>query len=107
MCHAVCPGFRGPAPDPLAAHGQGARGQLPGRVGHHPRHRHGADDHWAAKYNARLGPSQFTPRTREEITRFFDGLELIDPGLVPLPQWCGLASPAQRIPALAGVARKP
>jgi hypothetical protein len=61
----------------------------------------------AAKYNARLGPSRFTPRTREEITRFFDGLELIDPGLVPLPQWRSLASPAQRIPAVAGVARKP
>jgi hypothetical protein len=61
----------------------------------------------AAKYNARLGPSQFTPRTSEEIARFFDGLELVDPGLVPLPQWRGLASPAQRIPALAGVARKP
>jgi O-methyltransferase involved in polyketide biosynthesis len=61
----------------------------------------------AAKYNARLGPSQFTPRTREEIARFFDGLELVDPGLVPLPEWRALASPARRLPALAGVARKP
>lgn len=27
------------------------------------------------------------PRSREEILRFFDGLELIDPGLVATPDW--------------------
>ena len=61
----------------------------------------------AAKYNARLGPNQFTPRTRDEFAAFFDGLELIDPGLVPLPQWRALANPADRIPAYAALGRKP
>jgi hypothetical protein len=60
----------------------------------------------AARYNARLGANRFTPRTRQEIAAFFAGLDLVDPGLVPLPQWRGLASPAGPIPALAGVARK-
>jgi S-adenosyl methyltransferase len=61
----------------------------------------------AAKYNSRLGPNQFTPRTRDEFAAFFDGLELIDPGLVPLPQWRALANPADRIPAYAALGRKP
>ncbi|HCU92533.1 MAG TPA: hypothetical protein DHU96_07225 [Actinobacteria bacterium] len=61
----------------------------------------------AARYNARLGPNQFTPRSREEIAGFFDGLDLVDPGLVPLPQWRDLADPAVRIPAYAGMGRKP
>ncbi|MCB5180340.1 SAM-dependent methyltransferase [Streptomyces antimicrobicus] len=26
-------------------------------------------------------------RTREEVTRFFDGFDLVDPGLVPMPMW--------------------
>lgn len=38
---------------------------------------------------------------------FLDGLELVDPGLVPLPQWRALASPAHVIPCYAAVARKP
>ena len=61
----------------------------------------------AVRYNARLGPNQFTPRSREEIAGFFDGLDLVDPGLVPLPQWRDLADPAARIPAHAGMGRKP
>jgi trans-aconitate methyltransferase len=28
-----------------------------------------------------------TPRTRQQITRYFDGLHLIEPGLVSLPHW--------------------
>jgi SAM-dependent methyltransferase len=51
-------------------------------------------------------------RTRAEILRFFDGFELLDPGLVYIPQWRP-DSPAD-VPAdpskfwvLVGVARKP
>jgi S-adenosyl methyltransferase len=40
-----------------------------------------------ARLNARMGSARFTPRTGEQIARFFDGLDLVDPGLVPLPQW--------------------
>ncbi|MCZ9345653.1 SAM-dependent methyltransferase, partial [Streptomyces sp. TRM76130] len=28
-------------------------------------------------------------RTRPEVARFFDGLELIEPGLVTAPEWYG------------------
>jgi hypothetical protein len=41
---------------------------------------------FARRYNER-GSSAGTPRTRAECARFFDGLELIEPGLVPWPQW--------------------
>jgi S-adenosyl methyltransferase len=61
----------------------------------------------AAQYNARLGPNQFTPRTRAEFARFFDGLEFVEPGLVPLPRWRAPADPDQVIPMYAAVARKP
>jgi hypothetical protein len=61
----------------------------------------------AARYNERLGPNRFTPRTREEIAGFFDGLTLVDPGLVPLPQWRAFANPAKPVPAYAGIGRKP
>jgi hypothetical protein len=34
------------------------------------------------------------------------GLDLVEPGVVPLPRWRGAANPAQNIPAYAGVGRK-
>lgn len=37
------------------------------------------------KYLALLGTGRF--RTPEEITAFFDGFELLEPGVVPLPLW--------------------
>jgi S-adenosyl methyltransferase len=60
----------------------------------------------AAQYNARLGPNVFTPRTGAEYAGFFDGLELVEPGLVPLPQWRALADPRQVIPMYAAMGRK-
>ncbi|WP_043621678.1 SAM-dependent methyltransferase [Nonomuraea candida] len=33
------------------------------------------------------GGSPMTLRTLEEVTGFFDGLELLEPGVVPLPRW--------------------
>ncbi|MGW0483394.1 SAM-dependent methyltransferase [Nonomuraea sp. NPDC003214] len=36
-------------------------------------------------FNETLGTGRW--RTREEILAYFDGLELLDPGLVPLPEW--------------------
>ena len=61
----------------------------------------------AAQYNARLGPNVFTPRTGAEYAAFFDGLEFVEPGLVPLPQWRALADPKQVIPMYAAMGRKP
>jgi hypothetical protein len=37
-------------------------------------------------YSAEMGIPQ-TNRTRAQVTRFFDGLDLIDPGVVPLNHW--------------------
>jgi hypothetical protein len=49
-------------------------------------------------------------RTRDEILAFFDGLEILEPGLVSMPQW----RPHEPAPAdagrswmLGGVGRKP
>jgi O-methyltransferase involved in polyketide biosynthesis len=48
-------------------------------------------------------------RTRAEVTRFFDGLELLEPGVVELPDWRpepGIAGP-RPMPMWCGAARKP
>ncbi|MGP3913462.1 SAM-dependent methyltransferase [Nonomuraea sp. 10N515B] len=36
-------------------------------------------------FNEHLGTGRW--RTRDELLAYFDGLELVDPGLVPLPEW--------------------
>ncbi|MEV0616606.1 SAM-dependent methyltransferase [Nonomuraea sp. NPDC050404] len=41
-----------------------------------------------------------TPRTREQIARFFDGLEMMEPGLVSVTDWRPDTAPLD--PALAG-----
>jgi hypothetical protein len=46
------------------------------------------------------------PRTRPEILRYFEGLGLVEPGLVPLPEWRGMGKATEWIPAYGGVARK-
>ena len=51
-----------------------------------------------------------TPRSRGEVARFFDGLELASPGVVPLHTWRVPVSdedPAARGAMYAGVGRKP
>lgn len=58
------------------------------------------------RYNA-SGAERMRPRSREEILRFFDGLELIAPGVAPLSAWLppGDADAASGR-AVAGMARK-
>jgi hypothetical protein len=62
----------------------------------------------ARRYN-RLAHEQQRHRNRAEVTRFFDGLDLVDPGLVPVQEW----RPGSEFEARArsamwgGVARKP
>jgi SAM-dependent methyltransferase len=51
-------------------------------------------------------------RSRAEILRFFDGFELLDPGLVYIPQWrpdspAEVPSDPSKFWVLVGVARKP
>jgi O-methyltransferase involved in polyketide biosynthesis len=60
-----------------------------------------------ASYNARLGRNRITPRPRAQIAAYFSGLDLVEPGLVPLHEWRVPAGAAQPVPAYAGMARKP
>src|SRR5487761_1111754 len=77
---------------------------------------HPASDIHAAKMaemtrrvNERMSGPKATMRDRAAITRFFDGLELLEPGVVQPQQWRpgpGAHSPPQ-VTAWCGVARKP
>ncbi len=63
----------------------------------------------ARRVNARSANTT-TLRSREQIARFFDGLELLDPGLVQVHRWRpGSAAPddGEQIAGYAGLARKP
>ncbi|MGH3257113.1 MAG: SAM-dependent methyltransferase [Streptosporangiaceae bacterium] len=60
------------------------------------------------RVNERMSGPKATMRDHWAVTRFFDGLELLDPGLVQPQQWRpepGVVSPAQ-VTAWCGVARK-
>jgi hypothetical protein len=54
--------------------------------------------------------NQAAPRPRADILAFFDGLDLIEPGLVPVVRWCP-DEPVEEDPArgwiFGGLARKP
>jgi hypothetical protein len=71
---------------------------------------HEPDKDRATQGYRETGAVPYTQRTREEIASFFDGLELVEPGLVSLPLWRpeGEAggSPAG-MSAFGGVGRKP
>ncbi len=60
------------------------------------------------QYNA-SGAIPYHVREPEQVLRFFDGLELVDPGVVPIHQWhpdpAVVDQPA--VPALGGIGRKP
>jgi trans-aconitate methyltransferase len=63
----------------------------------------------ARTYNASASLT-ITPRDRATVARFFDGLEMTGPGLLPLDQWRG-ASPVtvagSGLSCYCGMARKP
>ena len=59
----------------------------------------------ADAYNDRVS-AQITPRDRAGVSRFFDGLEMVGPGVVPLAQWSG-TSGDRGLQAYCGVGRKP
>jgi hypothetical protein len=55
-------------------------------------------------------PEQYVFRSPREIARFFAGLELVEPGLVPINDWRpvpGAPPPGIVLPMHAGLARKP
>ncbi|WP_433657717.1 SAM-dependent methyltransferase [Nocardia sp. CA-128927] len=51
-------------------------------------------------------PSQVVYRTREETTAYFDGFDLIDPGIVPAQDWLDGDLPATRLVIYGGIGRK-
>jgi hypothetical protein len=55
------------------------------------------------------GSGGVMPRSKDEVARFFEGLDLVDPGIVPFQDWRpgGEARTASAVPGWAGVARKP
>lgn len=63
----------------------------------------------ARRYN-RMSSASITPRSRDQVALFFDGLDLIPPGLVPISQW-GLAGPIDTtvgsLAGYCGIGRKP
>ena len=61
------------------------------------------------KYNE-SGAVPYRVRRPDQIARYFDGLELVDPGVVPIQEWRpdpDLFVPTHRLTNLGGVARKP
>ena len=63
----------------------------------------------AQSYNA-TSSLTITPRDRDTVDRFFDGLEMVGPGLMPLDQWrgSGPASTAESgLSCYCGIGRKP
>lgn len=63
----------------------------------------------AKRYNSFVSTPQ-TRRSRAEVTRFFAGLELLEPGVVQPHRWRpdpAAPAPTGEAAAWAGVARKP
>lgn len=57
-------------------------------------------------------PNPLTMRSRKQITAFFDGFELVEPGVVYLPEWRpevpeSVGPHPERMTGLAGVGRRP
>jgi S-adenosyl methyltransferase len=72
---------------------------------------HEAVDDWHERERNR-SRDQFRPRTKAEFARFFEGMELIAPGIAPIPEWRNDSPPQDRpsaadAMAYAAVARVP
>ncbi len=65
---------------------------------------------WSSAHRLnQLVAQQRTYRDQAGVTAFFDGLELVPPGVVPVPQWRPDSDMAAKAPTMArcGVGRKP
>ena len=72
---------------------------------------HAAVDDWHERERDRTR-DPFRPRTKAEFARFFDGMELVPPGIAAIPEWRNDAPPEERpaaadAMAYAAVARIP
>ncbi|HEY3869033.1 MAG TPA: SAM-dependent methyltransferase, partial [Actinocrinis sp.] len=64
----------------------------------------------AIRQYARGGGVPYTLRTHDQIASFYEGLELIEPGVVPIPHWRPDAIDVGELPEVdqdGGVGRKP
>jgi hypothetical protein len=65
----------------------------------------------AVRHWNKFGTPSMTLRTPEQITHFFDGMELLEPGVVSCSRWRVEAGPGEELPAevdgFCGVASKP
>jgi S-adenosyl methyltransferase len=64
----------------------------------------------AARHYSEGGPVAYHLRSREQIAGFFDGLDLVEPGLVAVSRWRPEPSPfggPQVETTLGGIGRKP
>jgi S-adenosyl methyltransferase len=62
-----------------------------------------------AHYNENSA-NTYHPRSPEQITGFFEGLELVEPGVVPLTRWRPEVTPFPgpgEVPGMGGIGRKP
>jgi len=55
----------------------------------------------------RLSHQQYTHRSHAEVLRFFDGLDMIEPGLVELRKWRPTIESTRMTPGWCGLGRKP
>jgi hypothetical protein len=55
---------------------------------------------------SRVSQQQYTPRSREQVAAFFNGMDLIDPGLVRVQEWRAEPSGAGQAFIWAAVGRK-
>jgi S-adenosyl methyltransferase len=59
--------------------------------------------------STRMGGTRAAPRSHQEVARFFEGLEMIEPGLVQLHRWrpgTGVRDNGRELAAYGGVGRK-
>jgi hypothetical protein len=55
----------------------------------------------------RISHQQYTHRSHAEVLRFFDGLEMVAPGLVELRNWRPTVQSSRMTPGWCGLGRKP
>ncbi len=61
------------------------------------------------RLSTRMGGTRVAPRSHQQIARFFDGLEMVQPGLVQLHRWRpgpGVTDNGRDLAAYGGVGRK-
>jgi O-methyltransferase involved in polyketide biosynthesis len=58
-------------------------------------------------HNARGTATPYTPRTPEQIADYFEGLELLEPGVVSCSRWRPEGTPGPETAVYGGLARKP